>query len=120
MCVYVCVVLGLSSLRKQDQAPPPFTSLLKAICFAILSVADDFFVRLDWGPEGHERSRDQHLNENKAVTFSFGCALELPGSFKNYWYLDPTPRDSDLMGLENASASGFLKVPQAILMCSLG
>lgn len=58
VCVCMRVFLVLSSLKKQNQACP--FSLLKQ--FAVLSAADDFFVRLDRGPEGQGRSINQDLD----------------------------------------------------------
>lgn len=88
VCLYiymcVCVVLGLSSCKETGSGlsslqQPPGSNLL-----CCLSPVDKSFVRLDQSPEGHGRSIDQDLNQEKVVVLHLGCTLGLPGIFKNY------------------------------------
>lgn len=103
ICMCVC-----SSLRKQDQVFPPFSSLLQTIWYAVLLPADNFFVRLHWSSEAHRRRIDQDLNwESSSGSQSwsyFGITWELwkllmpgPGlcgsvgwvsscALKDYWF----------------------------------
>ncbi|KAJ8797813.1 hypothetical protein J1605_017015 [Eschrichtius robustus] len=45
-------------------------------------------------------TRETHPQPHSKDLGQLSCTLEPLGEFKTYWYLDPTPRDSDVIGLE--------------------
>lgn len=60
MCVYACT--SCSEFFKETESGFPLQQPPEAICCAVLSADDDFFVRLGKGPEGHGRSIKQDLD----------------------------------------------------------
>lgn len=50
-------------------------------------------------------TREAHPQPHFKDPGQLSCTLEPLGEFKTHWYLDPTPRDSDVIGLGVGCAS---------------